>query len=216
MKKGYVESGEKEWFYSDIVKEHFFKPKNIFRNDKEAKNYKADGVGVVGSPACGDVMSMWIKVDRKKDRIRECKWRTFGCASAIASTSMLSVMVTEKGGMKISDALRLQPKDILKRLHGLPARKIHCSVLGDKALRAAINDYFVRTGQKKRVMHSEGRVIDPEVGTTDLDIEHAVLEGARTVDDVQKRLKTGVHNKKLIPEVKRLIEFYIKKHFGSK
>lgn len=216
MKKGDVESGEKGWFYSDIVKEHFFSPKNIFKTEGEARNYKADGAGIVGSPACGDVMSMWIKVDGKNDRIRECKWRTFGCASAIASTSMLSVMVTERGGMKIDDALKLQPKDILKRLGGLPARKIHCSVLGDKALRAAINDYFVRTGQKKRVMHSEGRVIDPEVGTTDLDIEHAVLEGAGTVEDVQKRLKTGVHNKKVIPEVKRLIEYYRKKHFGSR
>jgi NifU-like protein involved in Fe-S cluster formation len=216
MKKGNVESGEKEWFYSDIVKEHFFRPKNIFRTEKEAKSYKADGVGVVGSPACGDVMKMWIKVDGKSDRVKDCKWETFGCASAIASTSMLSVMVTERGGMKIDDALRLQPKDILKRLHGLPARKIHCSVLGDKALRAAINDYFVRTGQKSRVIHSEGRMIDPEVGTTDLDIEHAVLEGASTIEDVQKKLKAGVHNKKVIPEVKRLIELYRKRHFGSK
>jgi NifU-like protein involved in Fe-S cluster formation len=88
---------------------------------------------------CGDVMKLWIWIE--KDRIKKCKWQTFGCASAIASTSMLSVMVTEKGGMKISDAKKITAKDILKRLGGLPAIKIHCSVLGDQALRAAINDY---------------------------------------------------------------------------
>jgi NifU-like protein involved in Fe-S cluster formation len=213
--KGDVSSGGCDWFYSEEVKKHFFSPKNIFRTEKEAKSYNADGVGIVGSPACGDVMKMWIKVDKKNDRIKECKWQTFGCASAIASTSMLSVMVTEKGGMKLDGALKLQPGDILKRLGGLPARKVHCSVLGDKALRAAINDYFDHSGQKKRMIHSEGRVIDREVGTTDLDVEHAVLEGARTVEDLQKKLKVGVNNKSVLPEVKRLIEFYRKKHFGK-
>ena len=85
---------------------------------------------------------MWIKVDREEDRIKECKWQTFGCASAIGSTSMLSVMLTENGGMKIDDALKIKPQDIVKRLEGLPNRKFHCSVLGVKALREALNDYF--------------------------------------------------------------------------
>jgi NifU-like protein involved in Fe-S cluster formation len=84
-------------------------------------------------------MEMWIKVEGGK--IKGCKWRTFGCASAIASTSMLSEMITEKGGMKIEDALKLSGKDIMDRLGGLPAIKIHCSVLGDRALREAIKDY---------------------------------------------------------------------------
>ncbi len=137
------------------------------------------------------------------------------CASAIASTSMLSVMVTENGGMKIDDALRLKPGDIIRRLGGLPARKIHCSVLGDKALRAAINDYFKRSGQKKRILHAEGRMVDPEVNVTDTDIEHAVLEGARILEDVQQRTKAGVDNRKVVPEIKRLIEFYRKKHFRN-
>jgi len=96
---------------------------------------------------CGDVMKMWIWV--RDDKIVKCKWQTFGCASAIASTSMLSVMVTEKGGMKIEDALKLTAKDILKRLGGLPKIKIHCSVLGDQALRAAINNYLKKAGKKK-------------------------------------------------------------------
>jgi len=141
----------KGWFYSDTVKEHFLNPKNIARDDDIVEKMESNGEGEVGSPACGDVMKFWIKVDEKEDRIKECLWRTFGCASAIASTSMLSVMVTENGGMKIEDALKIRPKDILDRLGGLPKIKIHCSVLGDQALRAAIKDYFERTGQKDRL-----------------------------------------------------------------
>ena len=135
------EAGE-EWFYSDIVKDHFLKPRN-FLNDCEVKNYKADGVGSVGSPACGDVMKMWIKVEDGK--IKECKWQTFGCASAIASTSILSEIVTS---MKLEDAKKIKPKDIVDALGGLPDIKIHCSVLGDQALGAAINDY-IKKGKKK-------------------------------------------------------------------
>ena len=134
---------DEKWFYSNIVKEHFFKPKNFMR-DEMIENYKADGEGMVGSSACGDVMKVWIKVDKKSERIKDLKWQTFGCASAIASTSVMSVMVSEKGGMKIKEAIKLKPKDILKRLHGLPQIKIHCSVLGDRALRAAIGDYLER------------------------------------------------------------------------
>ncbi len=131
------------WFYNKTVKEHFFNPKN-FMTDDEIEEYDYDGVGVVGSSACGDVMKVWIKVDKKSERIKDLKWQTYGCGSAIASTSMMSVMVTEKGGMKIKKALKLKPKDILKRLGGLPAIKVHCSVLGDRALRAAIDDYLKR------------------------------------------------------------------------
>lgn len=87
----------KNWVYSDTVREHFFHPQN-FLIDEE--NYEADGVGVVGSPACGDMMAMWIKVDKNTQKISECKWKTFGCASAIASTSMLSVMVMENGSLR--------------------------------------------------------------------------------------------------------------------
>lgn len=126
------------WLYSDIVKDHFFNPRNILFNDAE---YEADGVGVVGSPACGDMMAVWIKVDSQTKKIIECKWRTFGCASAIASTSMMSVMATENGGMTLARAKRLTPESIIERLQGLPNRKYHCSVLGHTALREAIKDY---------------------------------------------------------------------------
>lgn len=125
------------WIYSETVKEHFFSPQNILLDDAK---YEADGLGIVGSPACGDMMAVWIRVD-KKGNISECKWRTFGCASAIASTSMMSVMVTENGGMSLLRAKRLAPEAIIERLGGLPDRKFHCSVLGHLALREAINDY---------------------------------------------------------------------------
>lgn len=126
------------WIYSDTVKEHFLHPQNLLIDEE---NYVADGIGVVGSPACGDMMVIWIKVDSNTQKISECKWRTFGCASAIASTSMLSVMATENGGMLLKHAKRLTPEAIIERLGGLPDQKYHCSVLGHQALREAIEDY---------------------------------------------------------------------------
>lgn len=126
------------WVYSDIVKDHFFNPRNILLDEE---GYVADGVGVVGSPACGDMMAVWIRVDREKGCIKECFWRTFGCASAIASTSMMSVMALENGGMSLKAAKHLTPEAIIERLGGLPDRKYHCSVLGHLALREAISDF---------------------------------------------------------------------------
>ena len=126
-----------DWLYSETVKDHFFNPRNILLDEKE---HEADGVGVVGSPACGDMMVVWVKVS-PEGRITEFKWRTFGCASAIASTSMLSVMATEDGGMTLAAAKRVTPEAIIERLGGLPDRKYHCSVLGHQALREAVLDF---------------------------------------------------------------------------
>ena len=136
------------WLYSKTVKDHFFRPRNLLTDEEEA-GYAADGVGVVGSPACGDMMAVWIRVDAEKQRVVECKWRTFGCASAIAATSMMSVMVTEGGGMPLARAKRLTPEVIIERLGGLPDRKYHCSVLGHLALREAIADYEARHAREK-------------------------------------------------------------------
>jgi NifU-like protein len=130
--------GNASWIYSDTVKEHFLNPQNFLIDED---TYVADGIGLVGSPACGDMMVVWIKVDDAGERITECKWRTFGCASAIASTSMMSVMVTENDGMLLKHARRLAPEAIIERLGGLPDQKYHCSVLGHQALREAIDDY---------------------------------------------------------------------------
>lgn len=126
------------WVYSDIVRDHFLHPRNLLLDEK---TYESDGVGVAGSPACGDMMAVWIKVDPSTERIYECKWRTFGCASAIASTSMLSVMATEHGGMTLSQAKKVSAEAIIERLGGLPDIKYHCSVLGHHALAEAVNDY---------------------------------------------------------------------------
>ena len=213
MSKGDIVSkdNKESWFYSPEVKEHFFNPKNFMEKDEE--KYKADGLGMVGSPACGDMMKMWIKVDKKTERITECKWKTFGCGSAIASTSMLSVIVLEHGGMKLEDARKLRPQDILERLGGLPARKIHCSVLGDKALRAAINDYYRKTGQIGRIEVEGAKIIDRILKITDKDIEEAVLEGADTLEKVQAKTKVGTGDPDCIPEVEQLIRYYKEKYF---
>ncbi|MDP3244058.1 MAG: iron-sulfur cluster assembly scaffold protein [bacterium] len=213
MVKKKIDVAEKSgqgWIYSPKVKEHFFHPKNFSLDGK--LDFKPNGMGMVGSPACGDVMKMWLYVDPKMEKIKKCAWQTFGCASAIASTSVLSVMLVEKGGMKIDKALRIKPQDILKRLGGLPARKVHCSVLGDKTLRAAVNDYFRKTRQLDRIIPEGARVIDKVLKITDKDIEAAVLEGARTLVQVQQKTKVGLGDPSCLPEAKELTRFYVEKY----
>lgn len=161
---------------------------------------------------CGDMMKFWIQVDPKTEKIKLCKWKTFGCASAIASTSMLSVMVMEKGGMKVEKARKLKPQDILARLGGLPSNKIHCSVLGDKALRAAINDYFRKSGQYDRIVTDGSRMVDEKLKITEKDIEQAVIDGAKTLEDLQAMLKIGVEDPSCLPEAEQLLRFYRDKH----
>ncbi|MFA7653639.1 MAG: iron-sulfur cluster assembly scaffold protein [Candidatus Magasanikbacteria bacterium] len=202
------------WLYSDIVKDHFFNPRNFMHYGEEEK-FKFNGLGRVGSPACGDEMVLWILVDKKTEKIKDCRWRTFGCGSAIASTSVLSEMLKEQGGMNVDKALQIRPQDILERLGGLPDRKIHCSVLGDKALQAAVNDYFRTTGQHGRIVTAGSKIIDKDLNITDHDIEEAVLEGAQTLEDLQKKLKVGVVNKDSVPQIEELLKFYQEKYYGN-
>lgn len=201
----------KGWFYSDEVKEHFFHPKN-FMQDEAA--YADAALGMVGSPACGDAMKVWLRVDPTTERVTDFKWKTFGCGSAIASTSMLSVMVLENGGLTLEAARKLRPQDILQRLGGLPARKIHCSVLGDKALRAAINDWYRRHGQSAKIEVEQGRIIDHELKITDHDIEEAVLDGADTLEKLQQKTKIGTGDLSCLPEAEQLVRFYREKYYG--
>jgi len=210
-----IQTNQNGWFYSDDVKDHFFNPRNLVKGKSEADKLSktASGFGTEGSPACGDMMKMWITV--RGGKIVDCKWQTFGCASAIASTSMFSVMITEKGGMKIDDALKIKPQDIVKRLNGLPSRKFHCSVLADKALRAAVNDYFKKSGQKEKVQEAQLKIIDKILKITDHDIEDAVLEGVRSFEDLQKRTKIGIQDKTCIPEAEELLRFYLEKYFSD-
>ncbi len=200
------------WFYSDIVKEHFFNPKNFLMGEPEEGSFNA--MGKVGSPACGDELRMWLYIDPATERIKTCRWKTFGCGSAIAATSVASVMVSEGEGMLVEDARKLRPQDIMESLGGLPARKIHCSVLCDKSLRDAINDYFRRQEQFDRITVESARIIDPVAKVTDKDIEEAVLEGAVTIEAVQKKTKVGIGNPSVLPAVEELIRFYKDKYFG--
>lgn len=200
------------WLYSDTVKDHFFKPRNFMRYGEE-KKFKFNAIGRVGSPACGDEMVIWLQIDPKTEIIRDIRWRTFGCGSAIAATSVMSEMVLEKGGMNLIRALAIKPADIMKRLGGLPARKVHCSVLGDKALEAAINDYFKKTGQRGKIITSGSKIIDKDLNIADRDVESAVLEGAKTFEDVQKILKVGIGDAESRAAVEELMRFYLEKYF---
>lgn len=203
---------KQSWFYSDMVKQHFFHPQNFLDHDPDPADYNA--LGKVGSPACGDELRVWMWVDPQTERIQKFHWKTFGCGSAIASTSMASVMVTERGGMTLEQARALKPMDIMDRLGGLPTRKFHCSVLCDKALRDAINDFYRRTNQFDKIVVESARLVDPIAKVTDRDIEEAVLEGAVTLEQVQTKTKVGVGNPSVLPAVEELIRFYKEKYFG--
>lgn len=123
-----------QWVYSDVVKEHFLNPRNFLMGDESA--YVHDAEGVVGNPICGDQMKMFLVV--RDEVIQDVKWKTYGCASAIASTSALSELVK---GKTLDEALKVGPVEITKYLGGLPQHKVHCSVLGHEALAAAIANY---------------------------------------------------------------------------
>lgn len=123
--------------YSEKVIELFMNPKNAGRIDNP------DGVGQVGNPQCGDIMKIYIKV--KDDRIENISFETFGCASAIASSSMVTEMVK---GKTLDEALKVSNKDVMEELGGLPPQKIHCSLLAEEGIKAAIEDYRKKAGIK--------------------------------------------------------------------
>lgn len=123
-----------DWVYSETVKDHFLNPRNFLMGDES--QFKADAVGIVGNPICGDQMKMYIQVD--DDKISDIRWKTYGCASAIASTSALSELAK---GKTLDEALKISAEDIDEYLGKLPKHKFHCSILGHDALREAINNY---------------------------------------------------------------------------
>lgn len=198
------------WVYTEQVKQHFLNPKNILIISEE--EYKPDGVGIVGSPACGDMMMIFIKV--KDEKIYDMKWKTYGCASAIASTSALSEMVTKNGGMHLKDAYKITPEDIIKELGQLPSNKIHCSVLGDKALRAAIDDYFKRKNQENPYKENISSPLVCECfEITEEDIKMEILEGATNFETLQQRTKIGTNCGKCIPKAKKILEKYLNQYY---
>lgn len=123
------------WVYSDTVKDHFLQPRNVLRGDESTFPHNAKGM--VGNVICGDQMIVLLNI--KDDIITDIRWQTYGCASAIASTSMMSQMVK---GMSLKEAYLITPDQIAAELSGLPKNKFHCSVLGDQALRKAIDNYL--------------------------------------------------------------------------
>ncbi|CDD01848.1 MAG: Fe-S cluster assembly scaffold protein NifU [Ruminococcus sp.] len=125
--------------YSEKVMDHFQHPRNVGKMDD------ADGVGEVGNAKCGDIMKIYIKV--KDDIITDIKFNTFGCGSAIAASSMATEMIK---GKPISQALELTNKAVVEALDGLPPAKIHCSVLAEEAVKAAIDDYYKKKAAKEQ------------------------------------------------------------------
>jgi NifU-like protein len=165
------------WEYTDLVKEHFLNPRNVGEVED------ASGTGDVGSLACGDALKLTIKVD-DKGMITDAKFKTFGCASAIASSSALTEMVK---GKHLDEAARITNEDIADFLGGLPKEKMHCSVMGREALEAAIADYRGMT-----LPMAEGEMVCECFGVTDLEIIRAINEShLRSVEEITNFTKAG-------------------------
>lgn len=194
-----------QWVYTDTVKDHFINPRNIW---DENTSFEPDGVGQVGSLACGDEMRVGIKV--VDDKIVDLKWLTYGCASAIASTSMMSEMAI---GMTLEEAYHLTPNMITEALGGLPEHKFHCSVLGDKALRAAIDEYLEKNGRENHFKHTVSKIICECKGVTDTLIEELVkTDKVKNLKELQDLTGAGtVCGKcvaKLNEELEELLHIY--------
>jgi NifU-like protein len=165
------------WEYTDKVQEHFLNPRNVGVVEN------ADGVGEVGSIACGDALKLTFKVDENQ-RITEVKFQTFGCASAIASSSVLTEMLA---GKTIAEAEKITNDDIVRELGGLPKEKMHCSVMGQEALEKAIACY-----RGKPVEDKEGEVVCECFGVTDVEIRRALTTHSLiAVEDVTNYIKAG-------------------------
>jgi len=167
------------WEYTDKVKEFFLKPKNIGEIEHP------DGVGDVGSIVCGDALKLTLKVDKETNRILDAKSQTFGCASAIASSSALTELIK---GKTIDEALQVSNQDIAEFLGGLPQEKMHCSVMGREALEAAVADY---RGIPKEV-EEEGKLLCKCFNVTEEKIRKVAIENhLTTVDEITDFTKAG-------------------------
>jgi NifU-like protein len=179
------------WEYNEKVKEHFLNP----RNAGEIEN--PDGMAEVGSIACGDALKLTFKLDENK-RIVDARFKTFGCASAIASSSALTEMMK---GKTVDEALKITNQDIADYLGGLPPEKMHCSVLGQEALEKAVENYRGTASPKK-----EGEIVCECFGVTDKEIEKAVRENHLTsVEEVTNYTKAGGGCKKCHEKIQEII-----------
>ncbi|MCG8530400.1 MAG: Fe-S cluster assembly protein NifU [Desulfovibrionales bacterium] len=184
------------WEYTDKVREHFLNPKNV----GEIEN--ASAIGEVGSLACGDALKLFLKID-DNDRIVDAKFQTFGCASAIASSSALTELLK---GKTLEEAQKITNKEIAEYLGGLPEEKMHCSVMGQEALEIAIKTYRGEEVTPHDHDH-EGTIICHCFGITDEQILRAVKEnGLKTVEEVTHYTKAGGGCGKCVDDIQRLID----------
>jgi NifU-like protein len=182
------------WDYTDKVNDHFKNPRNV------GKIENPDGTGEVGSLACGDALKLMFKLD-DQGRIKEAKFQTFGCASAIASSSALTEMII---GKTLDEVEKITNKDIAEYLGGLPKQKVHCSVMGREALEAAIYNY--RTG-KKWDKALEGEVVCHCFGVTDKEIERVTRENnVQTLEALTNACKAGGGCGNCLPELQKIID----------
>ncbi len=166
------------WDYTEKVKDFFENPRNVGEVDR------IDGVGEVGSLACGDALRLTLQVEKDSGKIENAMFQTFGCASAIASSSAMTEMVK---GLSVQEAMKVTNQDIADYLGGLPKEKMHCSVLGREALGAAIADYLGEAPKKE-----EGELVCECFGVTDKEIERVVLENdLTTLEEVTDYTKAG-------------------------
>lgn len=183
------------WNYSKKVMDHFLHPRNV----GEIK--KPDGYGEVGSMACGDALRLTFTLD-KKGKIQDVKFKTFGCASAIASSSALTELVK---GKTLKEAEKITNKDIANYLGGLPGAKMHCSVMGREALQQAIQSYRGVKPKGKKVF--EGEVTCNCFGVTEKDLLKAIRENdLTTVEQVTSHTKAGGACGECHPKIKDLIK----------
>lgn len=180
------------WDYSDKVKDHFLNPRNV--GELEGAN----AVGEAGSLSCGDALKLFLKVD-KNERIVDASFMTFGCASAVASSSALTEMIK---GMTLDEAAKLTNDDISDYLDGLPKAKMHCSVMGQSALKKAIADY-----RGIQIMAKPGEIVCECFDVTDLEIIDAVKQNnLETAEDVTDYLKAGGGCGNCIERIEEIIE----------